>query len=102
MAVRHHLHLWRAVLIHGLSDAAQARGEVGQRTGRPQKDVADDNDFRPATAADLGLRRDEIHEARQFHNAEKESPGIVQGAIDEMLKGGGILSLSPCCITATI
>jgi hypothetical protein len=23
MAVRHHLHLWRAVLIHGLSDAAK-------------------------------------------------------------------------------
>ncbi len=57
-------------------DAAQERGEVGQRTGRPKKDVADDNDFLPATAADLGLRRDEIHEARKFHNAEKESPGI--------------------------
>jgi hypothetical protein len=40
--------------------------------------VENDNEA-PATAADLGLRRDEIHEARQFHNAEKENPGIVQG-----------------------
>lgn len=60
-------------------DTAQDRGEVGQRTGRPQKDVVDDNDFRPATAADLGLRRDEIHEARRMREAEQESPGFSMG-----------------------
>ncbi|SMG36625.1 MULTISPECIES: hypothetical protein [unclassified Paracoccus (in: a-proteobacteria)] len=41
-------------------DAAQERGEVaGPETGRP-KSVGGDNAY---SAADLGLRRDEIHEA---------------------------------------
>ncbi|MFZ5654086.1 MAG: hypothetical protein ACOY42_06775 [Pseudomonadota bacterium] len=52
-------------------DAAQERGEVaghGQRG--PGKDVVSSNVFSPATAADLGLRRDEIFEARQLRDAE--------------------------------
>lgn len=51
-------------------DAAQERGEVAS-DGRP-KTVGHDNGF-PATAADLGLRRDEIHEARQFKRAAQEN-----------------------------
>lgn len=44
-------------------DAAQERGEVGQE-GRP-KTVSDGNGIVPITAADLGLSRKDIHEARE-------------------------------------
>jgi hypothetical protein len=45
-------------------DAAQARGEVATRQNNPVSGghVGGCN-MPPATAADLGLRRDEIHEA---------------------------------------
>ena len=70
-------------------DAAQEGGEVARHGQRgPVKDVVAPNVFSRATSADLGLRRDEIHEARQFHKAEQESPGIVQGAIDGMVERG--------------
>lgn len=70
-------------------DAAQARGEVagnGQRG--PEKAVADANSFSPATTADLGLRRDQIHEARQFRDAEAADPGVVRRALDDRLERG--------------
>jgi phage N-6-adenine-methyltransferase len=69
-------------------DAAQERGEVsGPKTGRP-KSVEDDNAFIETTAADLGLRRDEIYEARQMRDAENESPGIIQSVIEERIAAG--------------
>ena len=66
-------------------DAAQDRGEVA--TGREGKGlgVARDN-AQIATAADLGLRRDEIHNARQFRDAELASPGLAQQALDSMVE----------------
>ena len=68
-------------------DAAQARGEVA--TGSVRTDiVASANDVRPATAADLGLRRDQIHEARQLRDAEVADPGIVRRTLDEKLERG--------------
>lgn len=70
-------------------DAAQARGEVagnGQRG--PEKAVADGNSFSPATVADLGLRRDEIHEARIIRDAEVADPGIVRRVLDDRLERG--------------
>lgn len=45
-------------------DDAQDRGEVA---GQSRTSVGTDN--APATAADLGIRRDEIHEARKFRDA---------------------------------
>ena len=60
-------------------DAAQDRGEVASGSVRTDI-VADHNDVRPATAADLGIRRDEIHEARQFRDAERADPGIISAA----------------------
>ncbi|MEB3045649.1 hypothetical protein VCM43_18995 [Rhizobium sp. MJ21] len=51
-------------------DAAQERGEIGQRTGRPQKDVPQENDFHPPTAAEVGLSRKDVHEARLIRDAE--------------------------------
>jgi hypothetical protein len=68
-------------------DAAQARGEVA--TGSVRTDIVGGaNDVRPATAADLGLRRDQIHEARQLRDAEVADPGIVRRTLDEKLERG--------------
>lgn len=68
-------------------DAAQARGEVARgREGRGLG-VARDN-AQIATAADLRLRRDQIHEARQIRDAETADPGIVRRTLDERLERG--------------
>ena len=51
-------------------DAAQERGEVagnGQRGS--EKALADANSFSPATAADLGIRRDEMRLADEYDAA---------------------------------
>lgn len=64
-------------------DAAQARGEV---MGRARSCVGDDN--APATAADLGLRRDQIHDARLLRDAEAADPGIVRRTLDAKLERG--------------
>ena len=70
-------------------DAAQDRGEVATHGQRgPKKDVEESNVFSPATAADLGLRRDEIHEARKLRDAERAYPGIVQSTINNMIERG--------------
>jgi hypothetical protein len=70
-------------------DAAQERGEV-RKDGQRGKAVADPNTFSqsPATASDLGLRRDQIHEARQIRDAEAADPGIVRRTLDERLDHG--------------
>jgi hypothetical protein len=64
-------------------DAAQARGEV---MGRARSCVGDDN--APATAADLGLRRDQIHDARLLRDAEEADPGLVRRTLDAKLQRG--------------
>lgn len=64
-------------------DAAQP--EDAKKGGRP-KTVDGDNGF--PTAAQLGLRRDEIHEARRFRDAERDDPGAVQRALDSMMERG--------------
>lgn len=66
-------------------DGAQERGEVAS-DGRP-KSVADCNGI-PSTAADLGLRRDEIHEARQLRNMERDNPGMIEGTLNELVERG--------------
>lgn len=50
-------------------DAAQGRGEVS-KGGNPT--VVDANGCQ-ATAADIGIRRDEIHDARKLRDAEREN-----------------------------
>ncbi|MCA1775561.1 MAG: hypothetical protein LC676_08130 [Loktanella sp.] len=50
--------------------AGRDRGEVARHGQRgPGKDVGETDVFSPATAADLGVRRDEIHEARAIRRA---------------------------------
>jgi hypothetical protein len=68
-------------------DAAQARGEVARGSVRTDI-VAGPNDVRPATAADLGLRRDQIHDARLLRDAEAADPGIVRRTLDDRLERG--------------
>ena len=63
-------------------DAAQARGEVA---GHGRSKVEPDN---VTTAADLGLRRDEIHEARKLRDAEKAEPGLIQSTLDALIDRG--------------
>lgn len=67
-------------------DAAQADNEVARHGGARNFKVAGDN-VEPS-AADLGLRRDEIHEARRFRDAEREAPGTIQRTIDNMVERG--------------
>lgn len=67
-------------------DAAQERGEVAT-DGRP-KTVEGDNVLPPATAADLGLRRDQIHEAREIRNFEREQPGDLERFVSETAERG--------------
>lgn len=67
-------------------DAAQARGEVANGRDGPGAGVVDGN--AKATAAQLSLRRDELHEARQLRNAERDAPGIIRAVILERLDAG--------------
>jgi hypothetical protein len=89
----------------GEYDAAQARGEVA-RDGRP-KTVPDQNGFPlpgleptkgsqvdlqtvgrsaipPATTAELGLTRKQVHDARQVRDAERAEPGLVRRTLDAL------------------
>lgn len=65
-------------------DAAQERGEVHKHGG----DKSNVDNHNVATAADLGLRRDEIHEARKIRDAEAVEPGLINRALDAMLDRG--------------
>lgn len=64
-------------------DAAQERGEVAKRGW--ESGVDKDN---ITTAADLGLRRDEIFEARKIRDAENADPGLISRALDGMIERG--------------
>lgn len=64
-------------------DAAQAAGEAKSK-GRP-KNVDGDRQY---SAEDVGLTRDQIHEARKLADAERRAPGIVERAIAARLEAG--------------
>lgn len=67
-------------------DAAQERGEVaGHGNNVTKGNVAKPN---VTTAADLGIRRDEIHEARKFRDAETAEPGLISRALNAMVDRG--------------
>ncbi|NEI52682.1 hypothetical protein GR217_34250 [Rhizobium leguminosarum] len=65
-------------------DAAQERGEVAT-VGKPVN-VPDGNN--KSTAADIGLSRKDVHEARQIRDAEKADPGVIRRTLDEKLESG--------------
>lgn len=66
-------------------DAAQDRGEVAS-VGQPS--IVPEGNDKPATAADLGLSRKDIHEARQIRDAEVAEPGLISRTIMERLHAG--------------
>lgn len=66
-------------------DAAQGRGEVQSHGGQKPRDVSGGN---IPSAADIGLARKDIHEARQFRDAERESPGLIRRSLDAMIERG--------------
>jgi hypothetical protein len=67
-------------------DAAQERGEVVGSHDGAKKRVDGNNAI--ATAADLGLRRDEIHDARKLRDAERDDPGVIQRTVDDLVQRG--------------
>lgn len=66
-------------------DAAQARGDVHRHGGQLPRDVAETN---IPSLTDLGLRRDQIHDARLIRDAEAADPGIVRRTLDQKLERG--------------
>jgi hypothetical protein len=69
-------------------DAAQTRGDVASAKSNRgnQWTVPDGNGA--ATAAELGLTRKSIHDARLIRDAEAADPGIVRRTLDERLDRG--------------
>jgi len=66
-------------------DAAMERGEVQRHGGQVPRDVVADNI--PSTA-DLGIRRDEMHDARHLRDAERADPGLAARAVEAMMQRG--------------
>jgi hypothetical protein len=67
-------------------DAAQERGEIA--TGRDGPGAGVSNGNAKATAADIGLTRKQMHEARIIRDAEEAEPGIVKRVLEETLEAG--------------
>lgn len=63
-------------------DAAQERGEIAQMGSNQHRDEG------VAVSNTLGLRRDQIHEARRLRDAEAADPGIVRRTLDDRLTRG--------------
>lgn len=64
-------------------DAAQP--EEAKKGGRP-KTVPEQNGF--PKAADLGISRKDVHEARRLRDAERAEPGIIGRTIESILDRG--------------
>jgi hypothetical protein len=62
-------------------DAAQDRGEVAGHGGGK-------SNLGKPKVNDVNLRYDEIHEARQFRDAERADPGIIDRTISGMIERG--------------
>lgn len=68
-------------------DAAQERGEVAGRRGGGERS-GKERSLPTPTAANVGLTRKEIHEARKIRDAEEADPGIVRRTVDEAVAAG--------------
>lgn len=66
-------------------DAAQEAGEVA-RIGDNLPSVTNGNS--KPTAADIGLSRKDIHDARQVRDAEASKPGLSERALNAMVERG--------------
>lgn len=68
-------------------DASKVAGEVAGHGGARRFKVEGPDLERP-TAADLGIAKQDISEARQFRDAEKAEPGLIKRALDSMVERG--------------
>lgn len=68
-------------------DAAQARGEVARQGGNRTSKVPE-GDVAPASAADIGLSRKQIFDARQIRDAVVQDPDAVRRVLDDILANG--------------
>ncbi|WP_147277338.1 hypothetical protein [Rhodovulum sp. 12E13] len=50
--------------------------------------MAPDENTRPSTAAEIGLSRKAIHDARRIRDAEVADPGLVRRTLDAQLERG--------------
>lgn len=66
-------------------DGGQERGEIVGPKGGGDTTVPARN---AATAAEIGITRKEVHEARRVRNAEQAQPGVVREALDKALDEG--------------
>lgn len=70
-------------------DAAQERGEAATRQHHVGSlGHVEGSNMPPVSANDLGLRRDQIHEARKIRDAEVADPGIIRRTLDDQLAAG--------------
>jgi len=69
-------------------DAAQERGEIAGHGGARNFNVPSEN--AEATAAQVGVTRKFIFEARQIRDAEEADPGIVRRTLDEQIECGAV------------
>ncbi len=63
-------------------DAAQERGEVARLGANQHREEG------VAASNTLGLRRDEIHEARRLRDAERADPGVIERTVNGMVERG--------------
>jgi N6-adenosine-specific RNA methylase IME4 len=69
-------------------DAAQERGEIVGPHDGAKKRVPDENAIAPVTAAEIGLDRKDIHDARRVRDAIAANPAAVREALDDILARG--------------
>lgn len=69
-------------------DAAQERGEVAGHGGNRGNQYGKVEASDLATTADIGISKQELSEARQFRDAERNEPGIARRALDARLAQG--------------
>lgn len=66
-------------------DAAQERGEIATRGGERS---GKEHSVPLPTAADIGLSRKDIHEARQIRDAEAADPGVTERTLNTIIEIG--------------
>jgi hypothetical protein len=70
-------------------DAAQARGEAATHSAGNPRIVSQLDDLQqPATSSELGIKRQQLFEARIIRNAERATPGIVRRTVQAKLNEG--------------
>lgn len=65
-------------------DAAQAAGEIEKPGGN--RSIIPNQNNAPAKVSETGLTAKEVHDARQFRDAEARDPGITKRTLDKLVE----------------